>query len=98
VATKTLTPSLLIASSTAFLFAAPASAAGGFPLQCASRDLQAFLRIEQHGEARDIDGAVVGKAFVTLLEARQICGNQRVDEAIAIYDGILPPSLTTATK
>jgi hypothetical protein len=88
----------LVASGTVLLGNVDADAAGSYPAQCASRDLQAWLRIEQHGEAGDVDGAVVGKAFLTLLEARHLCGQQQVAQALALYDSVLPAPVTAATK
>jgi hypothetical protein len=87
-----------VASSTALLGNMDVNAAGSYPLQCASRDLQAWLRIERHGEAGDVDGAVVGKAFLTLFEARHLCSQQQVSQALEVYDSVLPASVTTAIK
>lgn len=86
----------LVASSTMLLPAVETNAAGPYPLQCASSDLQAVLRIERHGEAGDVDAAVVAKAFFTLLEARHLCGRQQVPPALALYDSVLPTALTAA--
>jgi hypothetical protein len=81
-------------------FSLPFARAGNaFPLQCTSSDLDAWIRIERHGEAGDVEPALVGKALVQLLEARHICGQQRISEALILYEGVLPgPIRASAAK
>jgi hypothetical protein len=56
--------------------------------QCALRDLRIVTSIETHGEAQDVPPAKLAGAFVTLMNARAACAAGRIQEALAIYDGI----------
>lgn len=56
--------------------------------QCAARDLRLVTAIETHGEAQDVSGEVLSAAFSTVMQARAACDAGRIDEALAIYDGI----------
>jgi hypothetical protein len=56
--------------------------------QCAWRDLQLVASIEAHGEARDVPAATLADAFFAITNARRVCAAGRIDEALAIYDGI----------
>jgi hypothetical protein len=89
---------LVLTSSAVLFFPRYAAAADTYPQQCAKRDLQAFLQIERHGEIGDVDPARVGKAFVTMLEARHLCNQHRVPEAFALYDGLFTDSMATTAK
>jgi hypothetical protein len=53
---------------------------------CAHRDLEAFSRIEQHGEAGDVPGAVLAEATAQLLQARRLCREGRTEEGFAFYE------------
>jgi hypothetical protein len=45
--------------------------------------------IEAHGEAQDVPAARLAEAFYALVNARRACAAGRIDEALAIYDGIV---------
>ena len=90
---------ILIGGVAIVSFNLPTVASTPFPLECTSSDLRAWLRIEHHGENGDLEPAAVGKGFVRLLEARHICGQQRISEALALYESILPdPIASQAAK
>jgi len=80
----TLTGAAIVSSSFTTVAGSP------FPLACASSDLRAWLRIERHGETGDVEAAAVGEGLLRLLEARHICGQQRISAALTLYESILP--------
>jgi hypothetical protein len=57
--------------------------------ECALREIKAITLIEDHGVAGDIPSDNLAAAGVTMFEARLICYEGRVDEALALYDSIL---------
>jgi hypothetical protein len=60
------------------------------PLQrCATRDVQALILIEDHGEAGDILPERVAKAGLMQMEARLACTAGRHAEGVALYDEII---------
>jgi hypothetical protein len=89
----------ILVGAGSFWFTPFARAGKAFPLQCTASDLDAWIRIERHGEASDLEPALVGKALVQLLEARHICGQHRISEALILYEGVLPgPIRASAAK
>ncbi len=56
--------------------------------QCAARDLKLLTSINEHGEAQDVPADDLRTAFFSLVRARGLCAAGRVDEALAIYDGV----------
>jgi hypothetical protein len=57
--------------------------------ECALREIKAITLIGDHGAAGDIPSDKLAAAGVTLFEARLICYEGRVDDALALYDSIL---------
>jgi hypothetical protein len=55
---------------------------------CAARDLKLLTSINEHGEAQDVPADDLRTAFFSLVRARGLCAAGRVDEALAIYDGV----------
>jgi hypothetical protein len=80
-----LTAACLGAATTVATAAEPK---GSFSLACASRDLQVVMLIEAHGQAQTVTPQKLADAFFTVMQARVACGEGRVREAIALYDGI----------
>ena len=70
------------------LSSAIAAQPGGLA-QCALRDLQLVTSIEAHGEAQDVPAGKLAAAFFAIVDARRACAAGRIDEALAIYDGIV---------
>jgi hypothetical protein len=71
--------------------------AGSFTRGCAARDLQILKLIEQREEANAISAERLSDALVTMMNARMICYDGHVVDALAIYDGVarsLTPSLS----
>lgn len=67
--------------------------------QCAARDLKLLTSINEHGEAQDVPADDLRTAFFSLVRARGFCTAGRVDEALAIYDGVvIGSSSKTAQK
>ena len=65
-----------------------AMSAEGVPEVCSEADLRLTTRIEAHGEAEDVAGEVLAKAFFTVLEARKACNQGQVEAAMKLYDSI----------
>ena len=55
---------------------------------CLEADLRLTTRIEAHGEAQDVTGEVLAKAFFTVLQARRACNQGQVETAMKLYDSI----------
>jgi len=56
--------------------------------ECALRDAQVLMRIEAH-ESMGATQETVDAMFV-LMQARHLCHEGKVREALALYDGIVP--------
>ncbi|HYZ44472.1 MAG TPA: hypothetical protein VE667_06410 [Xanthobacteraceae bacterium] len=65
-----------------------AMAVENIPAACLEADLRLTTRIEAHGEAQDVAGEVLAKAFFTVLEARRACNQGHVETAMKLYDSI----------
>ena len=65
-----------------------AIAAESIPEVCLEADLRLTTRIEAHGEAQDVAGEVLAKAFFTVLQARRACNQGQVETAMKLYDSI----------
>jgi hypothetical protein len=71
--------------------------AGSFTRGCAARDLQILMLIEQRENTNAISAERLSDALVTMMNARMICYDGHVVDALAIYDGVarsLTPSLS----
>jgi hypothetical protein len=62
--------------------------AGSFTRGCAARDLQILMLIEEREETNAISAQRLSDAIVTMMNARMICYDGHVADAIAIYDDI----------
>ena len=65
-----------------------AASAGSFTRGCAARDLQVLMMIEDREDANTVTPDKVQDAMLTLLNARIVCHEGHVVDALAIYDGI----------
>jgi hypothetical protein len=68
---------------------------------CAVRDVQVITLIEEHGMADDIAPERLAKAGLAQMDARLQCSTGRVEEGVALYDGIigsLGPILSRRTQ
>lgn len=65
-----------------------AMSAENIPEVCLEADLRLTTRIEAHGEAQDVAGEVLAKAFFTVLQARRACNQGQVETAMKLYDSI----------
>ena len=80
----------------ALLVVGPSLAPAGaqtYPLECAKRDVQLVVQIEQYGEAQSVPGDLLYEAFRTLQRAREACSQGRVVVGLALYDSIFKASL-----
>src|SRR5262245_48044283 len=64
------------------------SATSSFLLGCAARDLQVLVLIEQQESTRAISADGLRTALFKLFDARIVCHEGRVVDALAIYDDI----------
>ena len=62
--------------------------AGSFTRGCAARDLQILMLIEERENASAISAERLSDAMLTILDARMICHEGRVIDALAIYDRV----------
>jgi hypothetical protein len=59
-----------------------------FTRECAARDLQILMLIEEHEDTDAVSVDKLSDAMLAMLEARIICHDGRVMDAMALYDGI----------
>jgi hypothetical protein len=72
-----------------FLGALTNGAAGGaFTRGCAARDLQILMLIEERETTNTVAADTLNDAMLAMLEARIVCHEGRVVDAMALYDGI----------
>jgi len=64
------------------------AAAGAFTRGCAARDLQILMLIEERESTSTVAADTLNDAMLTLLEARIVCHEGHVVDAMALYDGI----------
>ena len=62
--------------------------AGSFTRGCAARDLQILILIEDRENTDAISTEASSDAMLAMLEARIVCHEGRVMDALALYDGI----------
>jgi hypothetical protein len=63
--------------------------AGSFTRGCAARDLQILMVIEDHENTNAISAEKLSDAMLSMLEARMVCYQGRVVDALALYDHIV---------
>jgi hypothetical protein len=61
---------------------------GSFTRGCAARDLQILMLIEERESANAISAEKLSDAMVTMMNARMICYDGHVVDALAIYDSV----------
>ena len=64
------------------------AAAGAFTRGCAARDLQILMLIEERETSDTVAADALSDAMLALLEARIVCHEGRVVDAMALYDSI----------
>ena len=62
--------------------------AGSFTRGCAARDLQILMLIEERESANALSAETLSEAMRTILNARMICYEGHVVDALAIYDDV----------
>ncbi len=62
--------------------------AGSFTRGCAARDLQILMLIEERENTNTISAERLSDAMRTMMNARMICYEGHVGDALAIYDSI----------
>jgi hypothetical protein len=84
---------LAIAAFALLVLAHPAQSqpdqATSFAPECAARDLEVVILIEQQGQGEEVASERVAHAAMTMMLAREVCAAGRVEEALAIYDSII---------
>src|SRR5712671_2125067 len=64
------------------------STAGSFTRGCAARDLQILMLIEEREDTNAVSADKLSDAMLSMLEARIVCHEGRVIDAMALYDSI----------
>ena len=62
--------------------------AGSFTRGCAARDLQILMLIEERENASAVSAENLSDAMLAMLEARMVCYEGRVMDAMLLYDSI----------
>jgi len=62
--------------------------AGSFTRGCASRDLQILRLVEERESTDALSAEILSGAMLTILNARMICYEGHVVDALAIYDDV----------
>jgi hypothetical protein len=62
--------------------------AGSFTRGCAARDLQILKLIEERENTNAISAERLSDAMLTMMNARMICYDGHVVDALAIYDSV----------
>jgi hypothetical protein len=62
--------------------------AGSFTRGCAARDLQILILIEERETTNAFSAETLSEAMLTILNARMICYEGHVVDALAIYDDV----------
>jgi hypothetical protein len=65
-----------------------AGAAGAFTRGCAARDLQILMLIEERENTNTVAADTLNDAMLTMLQARIVCHEGHVVDAMALYDSI----------
>lgn len=84
-----VTALVLIASIGMIISAGAQEQTRPFAQACAVKDVAVITLIEDHGAAGDLSADRLGKAAQTMLDARMVCREGRVGEALALYESIL---------
>lgn len=83
-------PVLVLVATLAMTISATAEApARHLARECALKDIVVTTAIEHHGIVDDRPAHQLGKAGLTMLDARLACFDGRVGEALALYESIL---------
>jgi hypothetical protein len=79
-----------------------ASVAGAFTRGCAARDMQILMLIEERESAGTVAAEKLSDAMLAMLEARIVCHEGHVMDAMTLYDGIAasvtPDTLLSARR
>jgi hypothetical protein len=70
--------------------------AGSFTRGCAARDLQILMLIEEREDTDAVPVDMLSDAMLAMLQARIVCHEGHVMDAMALYDSIVQ-SVTTDT-
>src|SRR5260370_15144782 len=63
--------------------------AGSFTRGCAARDIQILIMIEEREDTNAVSGDQLSDAMLAMLEARIVCHEGHVMDAMALYDSIV---------
>jgi hypothetical protein len=64
------------------------TSAGSFTRGCAARDLQILMLIEERENTNAVSAERLSDAMLTMMNARMICYDGHVVDALAIYDSV----------
>jgi hypothetical protein len=63
--------------------------AGSFTRGCAARDLQILMLIEERESTNAVSAEKLSDALLTMMNARMVCYEGRVVDALALYDSVV---------
>ena len=88
--TKSLRRHLLATGLLAIVLGAPIGGAhaGSFTRGCAARDLQILMLIEEREQSGAVSPRTLSDALLAMLDARLVCYEGHVVDALAAYDDI----------
>jgi len=76
--------------------------AGSFTRGCAARDMQILMLIEERENTNAVSAEKLNDAMLSMLEARIVCHEGRVVDAMVLYDSITqsiaPDTLLSARR
>ena len=81
-------PTRWMLATIAFGVMTHAAAAGSFTRGCAARDLKLLRVIEEPENAGSIPAGKISEALLEMMNARIVCHQGRVLDALAIYDAV----------
>jgi hypothetical protein len=70
------------------LGAQTAAQAGSFTRGCAARDIQILRMIDESDAAETISATTLNETLITVMQARMVCHEGRVLEALALYESV----------
>lgn len=80
---------LLAFAATLSIGAMAQARAEQFARECALKEVKVITIIEDHGAAQDLPADLLVNAELMMMRARSVCYEGRVEEALALYQGIL---------
>jgi hypothetical protein len=88
----------LLFASSVLIVSASVGSAETFSPQCAAEDIRLVIMIEEHGTTGAIPSDRLHAAYVATLQARSVCKDGQVAEAIRMYGDVSLTSEEASAK